>query len=1497
GALLIALDVVYNHTAEPGDGNCLLYAVIGSAPHLVRTRLQQADPVLAPRTAAWLARPDEVRQTLTTLAADPETDNLATAHLEVVQQGLRNLVLARLVAAGDGSRPLPPQVLGQLRGVLADGFAGTVRNMADTDVDNGLARYGIQGMTQAEDLDPADLQARYLQAVSTPGAPPAPAGNPPSNRQLFAYLRAVDALPTLTDMTPDERRSLLTAGYHRSTAPLTAYEAGELGHAVSNWSTEWENPLGDTFLPLLADTLDVPIHVFQPVSDPLDGVTATVVPQGIVLRYGPTTNTPALEVHYTGLNHYSASNAGLPTLTPPNAPRGPEDANSVQPKGRYRPAPTRDAADDRPASHVADPAPKDTWFGLRPHARAAVHSTERFDAHADQSNAPRPGVLSGATTLVRTQVRRIQAPNGTWVRDYTLNLPVTTTDPARARQLQDRITGLLDTHLNSGLALPGSGDQLHINLNLIDDPAHPEAITLTDSANPARADQLHLDMGHSDEDLLHEVLHYLGLPDEQRDNDFLLRNHPNSTTVHTTGLMATTQTPVHIPHRYLRTIENVTASGPQLHDHTGQDETTPALDPDTTPIPADTAPTWPTSNAPVAAPSSTYVLAYGSQLDGNVGLVFLEPLSAAVVNGLHQQVMTALGLQAAPDTHPVREQLRTVASAEALVLNLPYLRGSLGFRITLRVDGRDRDVDLRMRLANPVAAARYGQAEGAERDVRVERRGIGSQESVSSEASGNIRTLMLPWTALFPVSRAIPVRGVDVALTLALTLNQLSSTASVTTVVQSTTAQRSNEPSEPYDFTALWDVRLDTPALAAPVTWGATQAHGPVTFWFPQHLARDEEGELPAAAGLDVLPVWGVDTVAEPGRLLAEALQHFDAQLRTLDGDSLAELETFLSEPLLRGTLPMQRDRGVFSPVLLDGSGRAVGMFQLLTDVEVGEPLRRSVPGKINLESHLMQVVKIDAQSRFSSGVSLSGSVGPAFTGDHTEGHPDASRRPGGGLLGRASVQAATNGALTQSGSAALMHAVRTNRSHLLAPAQVHHTLVLHLPGGGRRTFEPGDWPRGMHLRVLTAEDAQGHAPSEDELRLLPAELEHLRAIGTTATPLEVQGTEPLFVHAENWLRREGFLPGDTTARNRVLPDEALVQAQLNNLRRFEQTRSQVGQRAAADAMVDGGHSLFLEIPTVSGTRRVRLVLSAVRGAGGSTHTTVLPDVQGIGLSSLSTVATDQNGSQYGASYGGGGSFGLPVRDGAWTVGGTGDHVRSHQVQHDNSAQLSLGHDQQFIGSGAGQRSEVFEVPADLALDLYEGPGEEPLVRFAHETVQQPYVPHGAPQPGPNDPPPPPPPDRVPGALRLSVPTHRTLPADEPVPVAPGAHTVRAATDADRTLLDLTDAAGAPLPDSVPLPDDAMVEVFQASAALDEAFRAVLGNTYTGHPARGLLDGMRDAVAERTPAPVARVGRAVGESLAGAAATDPTTVTAEMLTALLLSPSRRPVRSINCAET
>ncbi|MGW3109747.1 hypothetical protein ACWDEW_48650, partial [Streptomyces sp. NPDC001100] len=1441
-----------NAVETPGDGNCLLYAVIGSAPLLVRTRLRQADPTFAPGTAAWLARPGDVWQTLTTLTGQPQTTNRGTGHLRAAQRGLQNLVLARLAAARDGSRPLPPQVLGQLRGVLAGRFERRVQNASDGDVDNELVRYGIQGVTHAEDLDPVDLQTRYAQAISQPNTPPAPAGAAPSNRRMFAYLRSANALPTLATMTADERRSLLTAGYHRSTAALTAYEARELDNAVRNWSNQWANPIGDTFLPLLADTLDAPIHVFQPVTNTPTG------PRGIVLRYGPTTsNTPALEVHYTGLNHYSASDANTGTapanITTSKAPRGPEDANSVLPKGRYRPAPTRDADEDRPASRVADPAPKDSWHGLRPHARPAVHSTERFDPHADQSNSPRPGALSGATTLVRTQVRRIQAPNGQWVRDYTLNLPVTTTSPNLTQQLNERITRLLDTHLNSGLALPGSGDQLHINLNLISDPAHPEAITLTNTANPDRADQLHLDANHSDEDLLHEVLHYLGLPDEQRDNDFLLRNHPNSTAVRTTGVMATTQTPVHIPHRYLRTIENVTAAGPRLHDHAGQDETTPVRDPDTTPISTDSSLTWPTSQAPTAQPPaqsqlpSSYVNSYGALPDGTVGLVYAEPFSDEVVEGLHGQVYEALGLDADNPPESVREQVRDALSRENLALQLPYLRSNGGHRITVRVGGRDRTVDVQLTLSDARASLRQGRFDPRDPDKHVERRGFGTRENFSSQPSGTYRTFQVPWTGSWPITAPTAVRAIDGSLTAAVTHNQAGDATTVTQAVQTTSSQRSNEPSDPVEFSTRWRVRVDAPAVTAPTTttapapdgWGTAESHGPTTIWFPRHLttADPAPGSLPAPAAVADLPLYGVDSVIDPRALYEHVHRTYHADL---DDTAAGQVSDFLSEQVLRGTLPMQVDGGLYSPVITDADGNAVGMLHLVTTPAVGTPLRQSTPGQINLESHVVNTAKVDLSSKYTSGIGISGSGAAALTGDHSQGHPDASGTIGGSLGLRGQTQATVTNTYSASSSAGTMHAIRTNRGHLLTPSGVTYQVTLIRPDGTETRAPALTRAHGMDLRVLSKADATGHPPTAAETRELPDSLERLDGIGLSAAPLDVTGTDGLFDEAEAWLRREGFLPPSPTApaptgvgarlkqalRNHEPEHQIRLHAQLNNLRRLREARSRTGLRAATDAMVDGGHSLHFEVPNSSdtGVRRVRLLLTADRDTGqASTHHLVLPGIQVMGLAQMAGSDAEQRGESYGGALGPMASVSGPL--GSWgSIGFGADYQYGHQVTHGDTVGGATSHDQFYIGTG--QDSHAFDVPVRLALDLYADDGDQPSVRFGQNVNQAlaPAAPVVAPVPTAVGVPPvasaPPVAPTVTGSLRLAVPNGRThAPATTPAPPARTDGAPRRPNAVDRARLDGTDATGTPRPELVRIPDDALIDTVRGSAAVESAFQ------------------------------------------------------------------------------
>ncbi|MBK6018894.1 hypothetical protein JHN45_48525, partial [Streptomyces sp. MBT53] len=1488
-----------------GDGRCMLYTFIGTDPQRVRDAL----PGLrneAPETYAWLGRPSQVRAGLhefTHWDAQTSPMPLAGRHLMVAADRLRNLADQRLLDA-HVTRPLPPEVVGQVRQALVSWFSKRTAAMSRPELLNTLGEYGIEGVTEPEQLD--DLDARYVQALTADnGTGPATPGAP----AMFDYLRDTGRLPTLDDLSDEQLRTLLGQGYTVSEAQFTDAELAHAVDAVDNWAERYENDEAEVFLPLLADTLDLAVEVLRP------GPTATT---STVTLMGPATATRVIEVHYTNLNHYSATDADIlivdpTTITPSSAPRGPEDANSLQPGGRYRPAPTRDAADDLPASQVADPAPKNSWFGLRAYAPPAVHSTERFDPHADQSNAPRPGVLSGATTLVRTSIRRIQAPNGQWVRDYTLNLPVTTTDPSHTAQLQERITRLLDAHLNSGLELPSSGDQLHVTLNLIDDPSHPEAITLTDTENPVRADQLHLDLGHSDADLLHEVLHYLGLPDEQRDNDFLLRNHPNSTTVRTTGLMADTQNPVDIPRRYLRTIENVTSAGPQLHDHAGQLVGGPVQDPDTTPIPADSSLTWPTSSAPAVPPSprgqlpSTYVTSYGSLPDGTVGLVYAEPFSDEVIEGLHGQVYEALGY---PDDVPesVREQVRDVLSRESLALQLPYLRSNGGYRVTVRVDGRDRTVDVQLTLSDARESLRQGRFDTRDPDKHVERRGFGTRENFSTQPSGTYRTVQVPWTGSRPITAPLAVRAVDGSVTFSLTHNQASDATTVTQAVQTTSAQRSNEPSDPVEFTTNWRVRVDAPAVTAtpattatapaPDGWSAPVSHGPTTIWFPRHLttADPAPGSLPAAADPAGLPLYGVDSVIDPRALYEHAHQTFHAHL---DATAAGQVADFLSEQVLRGTLPMQIHGGLYSPVITDADGNAVGMLRLITRPGTSTPLRESTAGQINLESHLVNTAKMDLSSKYTSGIGFTASVAGALTGDHSEGHPDASSVVGGSLGLRAQAQATVTNTYSASSSAGTMHAIRTNQSHLLAQTAVTYEVTLIRPDGREIDAPDLDLTHGMDLRLLSRTTAAGRTPTPAETRELPHSLERLDGIGLSAAPLDVTGTDELFDRAEAWLRDRGFLPSAPTGiglvRNYEPEHQIRLHAQLNNLRRLREARSRTGLRAATDAMVDGGHALHFEVPTGTdtGVRRVRLLLTAERDTTqASRHDLVLPGVQVMGLAQMAGSDAEQRGESYSGALGLLASISGPV--GPWgTLGGGLDYQRGPQVTHGDTVGGATGHDQFFIATN--QNSHAFDVPVRLALDLYANDADEPSVRFGQDInrAAQAAAPAVAAAPtAPGVPPvaPAPPSPTVTGTLRLAVPEGRTrTPSATPAPPpARVDEAPRPVDDEDRERLEGTDAHGVPHPDLVRIPDDALIDTVRGSAAIESVFRraaAVIRRqaqqaqpTTPAVPATGPI--LPVAAAAIPPAPAAP-GTAAGPQrtglppLAGQGLTDSTTRAAE----------------------
>ncbi|MFG3468542.1 glycosyltransferase [Streptomyces sp. NPDC047982] len=286
------------------------------------------------------------------------------------------------------------------------------------------------------------------------------------------------------------------------------------------------------------------------------------------------------------------------SMAPPHVPDSPSDAR----------------VPSRPARQVPFPAAPSTWVERRkgvPTGHVGRLHVERFDPAVDAMSRHRvPGTLAGSQTLMRAEVSRIEAPNGTWVRDHVVTLPVRLAGSGLSEQdlagLRAGVQGALDEHFNAvGYALPRSGDQFNVELRLVHDDDHPEHVIVSRSDNPGRSDQRHWNLGPSTEDhrylpvVIHEVLHYLGLPDEYRDRDFLFRRNADSVAVHTDGLMADTARLAPLPERYLAAIEDTVDLSTVFHDHplTAPDEN-PAVQRDHRPTTDPALDRWPTSRSP-----------------------------------------------------------------------------------------------------------------------------------------------------------------------------------------------------------------------------------------------------------------------------------------------------------------------------------------------------------------------------------------------------------------------------------------------------------------------------------------------------------------------------------------------------------------------------------------------------------------------------------------------------------------------------------------------------------------------------------------------------------------------------------------------------------------------------------------------------------------------------------------------------------------------------------
>lgn len=208
--------------------------------------------------------------------------------------------------------------------------------------------------------------------------------------------------------------------------------------------------------------------------------------------------------------------------------------------------------------------------------------TQRFDPSIGFLRAAEFPNASGWETLVRMNVQRIQAQNGTWVRNHVLVTPVKPMPGVVADDivaLQEALNRVLDQHVNQGYELPESKDQLFMAVKLVIDPQHAEAVRVwpgraADSPDPRVQGPDARNIGLRDflAVQLHERLHSAYLPDENVDPLALFRRALAGRTlsaIKTDGIMAggpfDPSDPM--PQRYLRIIESVVDATANLLDH------------------------------------------------------------------------------------------------------------------------------------------------------------------------------------------------------------------------------------------------------------------------------------------------------------------------------------------------------------------------------------------------------------------------------------------------------------------------------------------------------------------------------------------------------------------------------------------------------------------------------------------------------------------------------------------------------------------------------------------------------------------------------------------------------------------------------------------------------------------------------------------------------------------------------------------------------------------
>ena len=311
--------------------------------------------------------------------------------------------------------------------------------------------------------------------------------------------------------------------------------------------------------------------------------------------------------------------------------------------------------------------------------------------------------------------------------------------------------------------------------------------------------------------------------------------------------------------------------------------------------------------------------------------------------------------------------------------------------------------------------------------------------------------------------------------------------------------------------------------------------------------------------------------------------------------------------------------------------------------------------------------------------------------------------------------------------------------------------------------------------------------------RYLPPELDRLLRLPMSATPLEVAGTGTLFASAERMLQEQGYLPPATEGPGLAgkVASVAASGQRLDNQRKFDQFRSSTGLRARLSELIEDGSSTWLQV----GGKRIRLHLAATRRDG--QDATVLHERTAGDTQTYAYIGSSQSGDEQFSR--------TPVAMNLNVSGGvdnTTQVLEGISPEVVGSAQRSTvvdsgsgtGHDDEVL-SPVSQGSEHFSVPAHYVLTADDGRTEERIWDGD-------------------------------GAIRIAVPTHRTLDAPHATPPVPVRARLR--TSGDDGALNRSASRNLYSDGILRLPQSAYIDDVAGSKELT---RAVIGVLNGHHPA------------------------------------------------------------------